>query len=128
MPPVGHSAHAFFNKHSLLRINYRTETPSHTAYNVLVNGFLLTALSPSVCTPEQIASILLQPTKDDIAAHKEALVSGEITESEYIDYLNTTKAILEIKLILVEAIRDSDMTYNAGMEALCKVFGGWNIR
>ena len=95
---------------------------------ILISGSVVTALSPSVCTPEEIASILLQPTKDDIAAHKEALVSGEITVEEYMSYLHTTKAILEIKLILVEAIRDSNMSYNAGMEALCKVFGGWNIR
>ena len=95
---------------------------------ILVSGSVVTALSPSVCTPEEIASILLQPVKDDIAAHRDAMHNGDITVEEYVSYLHTTKAILEIKLILVEAIRDSNMSYNAGMEALCKVFGGWNIR
>ena len=80
-----------------------------------------------VCTPEEIADILLQPTKDKIAAHKALLVAGEITVEEYISFMSLLKLEMELKTVLLEAIRDSGRVYNEKLELLNAIFP-WNIR
>jgi hypothetical protein len=85
------------------------------------------AMPMSSCTPEQVADILLQPVKADIAAHRAALVAGDITTEEYMTYLAITKVQLEVKLVLLDMLIGSELKANEYREALCCIFP-WRVR
>ena len=79
----------------------------------------------SSCTPEQVAAILLQPTKDELAGYKTALIAGDLTETEYIALLKLVEVRLEMQLIVLEHIKCG--TAAEIREGLTNLFG-WNIR
>ena len=79
----------------------------------------------SSCTPEQIAAILLQPTKDEIAGYRADLVAGDLTESEYIFCLKCVETRLNIQLLQINLLRGG--TVAEIREGLTNIFG-WNVR
>ena len=79
----------------------------------------------SACTPEQVAAILLQPTKDEIAGYRADLVAGDLTETEYIFCLKCVEIRLGIQLLQINLLRGGTVTEIR--EGLFNIFG-WNVR
>lgn len=101
---------------------------------IVLTVFILLALTGSslampmqVCTPEQIADILLQPTNNEIANLKLDLVSGDITVEEWRLSMAGIKFRLGMQLVLLEAIRDCGKTFEEKINLLLAVFP-WNVR
>ena len=78
-------------------------------------------------TPEQAAAIFVQPLKDEMNGLKADLVSGEIDNERYLNQMELLKLKVEMKLLLLEAVRDSEQPYNKKMELLFGILP-WTVR
>jgi hypothetical protein len=85
------------------------------------------AMPMSSCTPEQAAAIMVQPIKDTVTGYHDALVSGDITENEYITLLYLQVQIIRVKVILLDILMVAEMSANEFGSALFDILP-WRVR
>lgn len=98
-----------------------------TAILLIVSGSFVAACPMHLFTPADQASILLQPTKDEITAQKVALIAGDITVQQYTSFLAFKWIDLKTKEHLLIAVRDSDRPWENKMKAVLGMFQ-WTVR
>lgn len=89
---------------------------------------LIASAGAMVLSPSETADAIMAPTIADIAMYKAELVAGNITFDEWKSYMYAKKVELGLYTIVLEAIRDSDRSYNNKMQAVYTLFDYKPIR
>jgi hypothetical protein len=98
----------------------------------ILTALFLIAITASVgamyLTPSEEATAILAPTIAEIANMKLELIAGNVTLDEYMSYMQAKKTELELKTLILEAIRDSDRPYGNKIQAVYTLFSYKPIR